>query len=602
MANIEQLAVNAVTDLIGRCPKLSDYIASNDRTPVTDGHIDVHSSEKKSNSTLVGRVPIQVKGRATDKKIKQRRDSIKFPVNYEVLRFLRDDGGGIYFYVSMLPDGTKRTVFYAVLAPYKIDRILNGKGLDQKSFSIPFKRFPQDASKIQTIVGYALEGRNQGKTSGFDGNLLEQMQSLTIYSVDGINADRPTVLNLEQNDFAVTAHTAGGLSLPVDIDLTVYPGSYASQGLEVAISCGEIEYLDPMIQFSDENTGCIQFSKGLALNFIGGANHSLETSIALNLEGSVRSQLKDLDFFLAARRGMPLVIDGVAQALFSATDELKGQPEILRDKIARLMELFDAFGLDDTYIDALELTADDKRTLLTLHKAIVRGEEVEATSDGIGRYDFPIGKFKIVTLVTNGSTEGHKRIIDPFDPGMRAKLRIYSSVGDSAVEEAEWGTVYEPMNGEDLANTMNLRLNGIVRSYEMLEDRQGAISTANQKTLDLIAAADSVEGARRDYLLDGANTLCEWTVACGEDTLVYKINLWQIARRRGRLSAQDKRDIRTYRRTEQQSSADNAKLREACLSILLEDYEELDLALESFTEADLAQIRSWPIWTLFALS
>lgn len=54
---IEQAAVNYISDLISRCPHLVPYIDSNDKTPFTDGRIDIHNiSDSENVGTHSGQV------------------------------------------------------------------------------------------------------------------------------------------------------------------------------------------------------------------------------------------------------------------------------------------------------------------------------------------------------------------------------------------------------------------------------------------------------------------------------------------------------------------------------------------------------------------
>ena len=61
--NVELRAVTKIVDMISECSHLEPVIDSNDKTLLTDGHIDVHSSEVHSKETFEGRVVVQVKGR-----------------------------------------------------------------------------------------------------------------------------------------------------------------------------------------------------------------------------------------------------------------------------------------------------------------------------------------------------------------------------------------------------------------------------------------------------------------------------------------------------------------------------------------------------------
>lgn len=596
MLNTEQLAVNAVSNFIGACPLLTDYFSSNDKTPVTDGHIDLYSDPAHSNTVLRGRVPVQIKGSATARKTKEKRSTASFSVEREILSFLRTDGGGLYFYVEMRPDGTKPSVFYSTLTPFKIDRYMRKMKPEQKSISIQLARLPTSPSRIQQIVAVALEGRKQGKTEGFDEGLLSSASGFTIHSVKGIDEDRPTVLKLEKTDFAVTLHTAGGLSLPVDMDLTIYPSSYVPHEVATPIRCGEVEYKTPVVRQTGKDTMEIQLSDGLRLSTRQSAQ-GLRTDINLSGGGSVRSQLKDLDFFLAAWAGNPLIL---AERTHTAkTAHVKEHRELasLRDRLFRIVEIFDALGVDDETIDTLELDDGDRTKLLALHKALIRGNEIEAETDGFGRYDFSIGRFKITTVIVPGSEDGRTRIIDPFDPEQRARFRIYRMADDQSVEEIdEWGTAYEALKVPDIASTLNLRLHSIVAAYEALENRAAAHGTANQMTLNLLRAADTVGGSRRRYLIQGASDLNDWLIEQSDDKLVYLINRWQIRYRLGELSDDDKHEIRVARRTLDPTR--DAALREACLTILLDDRDELKLILDDLSSKDVSALHSWPIWAL----
>ena len=60
---IETLAIHELNGALLKCPYLSSFIDSNDRTPAWDGCVMVYdrpNEEKKKN--MRGRVPVQVKG------------------------------------------------------------------------------------------------------------------------------------------------------------------------------------------------------------------------------------------------------------------------------------------------------------------------------------------------------------------------------------------------------------------------------------------------------------------------------------------------------------------------------------------------------------
>jgi len=316
------------------------------------------------------------------------------------------------------------------------------------------------------------------------------------------------------------------------------------------------------------------------------------------LKGSLRDQLRDLDFFLSAVRGEPLVMNGTPNKAADHSFANEIELTILRERIARIVELFEAIGADEDLIGAVEWSDEDKGKLLALHRAIVLDEEVAATSDGYGRLDIEVGPFKLATVVAPGSTPGRLRFADAFDPTKRARFRLFRTDKDGRVEVSDNLTVYEALKADELPNILNLHPDSLVAAYETLEDASIGFSAANQFVLTLLSAADTTDGARRARLLGASQALSEWLVVNGEDTLIYKINLWQTRYRLETLSAEDEAEIRTERRLAVRKDGDDARLREACLAILLSDVGELDVILKGLAEDQVGKLSSWPIWSL----
>lgn len=163
VANIELLAVNAVSDLIAKCSFLEANIASNDKTPITDGHVDVYGDPKHRNATLLGRVSVQVKGRSTNSKTQ----TPSFSIDRDTLKFFRNNGGGVYFYVKVRTNLKSRVVFFVNLNPFRIDRMLNREA-NRESFSVAFQRLPEDPARIEKIFKLALEQQSSCSGSGLD--------------------------------------------------------------------------------------------------------------------------------------------------------------------------------------------------------------------------------------------------------------------------------------------------------------------------------------------------------------------------------------------------------------------------------------------------
>lgn len=593
VVDVEALAVSAVAAALARCSHLSGRIDSNDKTPLTDGAIDVYNSPDKKKSSLAGRVPVQVKGRTTTKKIKRKAQSVGWSIDRETLEFMRADGGGLYFFVPVTPEGNVRGIFYAALMPFKIGRWLETMPAEQKTITVAMTRLPGDVPEIERLVRMALEGRKQLNPVNLS-DLLPQLESLTVTALTHISGSEPTVLNLSETDFTVVVKTKSGSVIPIDVDLAFYP---EKQRQSVSVACGGVEFAAATVERIGDETSRIVLSAGLSIR-ARRVDDGLTTNIDLTRAGTLFAQYDDVRFFLAAAAGEPLVINGqelppLPIAPADRSDLLK-----VRDQLKKMIAVIKSFDLGREFERSIYVFQGEHQHLLMLHPALIGGEEVRVSTDGVGRLNLSVGPFQIVVLVFEGATADHRQIVDPFAPEQRNRLYFRQTSEDDHSQAVRRATLYEALTPDDLGKTLNLHLDEIVEAYEMLEDRPGALAMANQTTLNLLLAADDANSAAQTaYLLRGARNLTDWLQREGDSDPIYSINSWQVKHRLGTLDDNDRRTIRQERRRHRYDGALDA-LAEACLAILLDERDEVESILQDMSEDDRSKVRGWPIWAL----
>jgi hypothetical protein len=594
VVDIEQLAVSAVVSIVGRCPRLLGEISSNDKTPVTDGHIDLYETARHSKADILGRVILQVKGRSTSNPVNLARDTIKFGVDRDDLEFFRTHGGGLYFYVPMRPDGDGAEVFYAILNPFKIQR-LTGKKATAVSVSVPFRRLPTEPAAVEGIVNLALKQRPQSFVQGRPEQLLQTAQNFTIHTLSGIDHSRPTAFDLDTMDYAVVVTTPDGIDVPIDLDMQFFPADYAPHPLNVQVRCGEFTYDNPIGRRVSGTEFLLTCSAGLTVRLFDRGEET-GSKVDLQLAGTARQRLHDVNFFLALANGSPIVVDDMQSS--SRTQPLPDADELsaIQRALTGVVALFDYFALPDEVIAALQFSPSEFRDLFRLYHGLVRGEEIAAEANGSGRWDFPVGAAKIILLVSPGSERGKHAISDPFDPEQRSRMRMFRSADDEAVEEITWATVYESLEVDDFNTALNLHLDKIVTAYDTLADTTVRYKLASDTLLNMIRAADQCAPERRAYLLDAAADLNDWLLRTAEDDIVHRINRWQILDRQGRFSADERRDLIVARRARR--SGDDEPAIDACFAILLDEEVERDLIVGDMSDQERDQLQSWPIWNL----
>lgn len=597
VVNVESLAVSAVGEIIARCPRLTAEIASNDKTLFTDGYFDVFNSDAQNKGTFRGRVPIQVKGRTHPGKIKKSATSLPFPIDRETLQFFRDDGGGLYFYVPISQEGYSKGVFYRALTPFRVARLLDSMKPGQKGLSVKLERFPNEVREVQQVAHLALEARKQGRTTVNVDEILSQLASITLRTRSQISDEHPTILNLDDTDFSVEVTTTGGSVIPIDMDLVVYPGEYEPRRPDIVISCGDAEYADPMYQQLDSDRSHITLSRGLSIR-AKRENGGLKTSIDLSSVGTIYDRLKDITFFLAAATGSPLVIGGATMPPLPTKPKKMADLLFSRDRLREMVEVLNQFGISEELGRSLDMSASQRPYLVMLYDALVAGEEVKIDVDGIGRMNIQLGQYHVVALVLDGRDDEHKILLDPFDPKHRGEYQLVRKLDDGTIEEVRWATIYESLQDDDFGRVLNLHVDSIADAYDALEDRNAALSIGNQMVLKLLAASDSADEPMRTYILRGAENLANWLVTKGDNGVTHRINQWQIRKRTGDLGASDERDMRHLRRAVRNEGGDDSHLREACLTILLGEQDELEIMIAEMQESDAERLRSWPIWFL----
>mgnify|MGYP001025616001 FL=1 len=593
----ERNAVRVVEALVDSSPRLEARFQTNDKTPLVDGDIWLYEGDIHTNATVESRVPVQIKGRAPTKKIKRKRTSANFPVERDTLRFLMNDGGGLYF-VVIIEQGAPGRAFYAVLNPYKIRRFLDRMPASQETKTIACKPFPSDPAQIERIVRYAATARRQDAREHFDPADLDNVRSLTIHTLGDIAFDRPTLLNPDETDFLASVETATGATLFIDGSLVLKPQSYIPHEVGLTVRCGAVSFTHAVVRQLSPSAAELEFSAGIRITLDSSNDGRVSFKLNMELAGSIADQLRDAEFLLAMSGGEPLFFDGEPHH-FDDTAQLCRRDELLRtrDQLRMLSDVCEALHFDPHAVNLADVGEREKADLHVLHPAIVLNEEIAASPNGAGRYTLALGERQLVLVVAAGSDDSHWRVLDPFDPRNRHELRLLRVLDGGDIQEVPGATIYEALSVKDLATTLNLNLEQILQAYLDVEDTNEAKRFATARILALIKAADAAK-ADRDPLLRAADALNEWMITGGDDMPIHLINRWQIKLRRKGLTAQDNTAIRKARVESIRTPDENSNLRAVCYSILLGDVDEFGLALEDLTASELDQMTDWPIWAL----
>ena len=147
MGDIETSATAAIKIRLADTDLLSQYINERDKEPIWDGFIYAYKNKYKKNDDLIGRAPVQVKGKTVKRFSKK---NPKYKVSITNLEKYRNDGGVLYFVVHIDADKNKK-IYYAALQPFLINQYLR-IAQSKKPISINLKELHDKPNDFENIV------------------------------------------------------------------------------------------------------------------------------------------------------------------------------------------------------------------------------------------------------------------------------------------------------------------------------------------------------------------------------------------------------------------------------------------------------------------
>ncbi|VXB06770.1 hypothetical protein CITRIK5_20244 [Citricoccus sp. K5] len=540
--NVEHIAVHKIKGLLLECPHLEARIDENDRTPLTDGHLDIHSStERHTKENFVGRVNVQVKGRTTGKDGKKPKS---FAISRDELEGFLKISGLLYFVVSIDQTSRQKTALYALLNPFKISRMLESMENGQQTTSVPLKKFPSSPPNIENIVTLAHKTQGQSPETGWDNRLSQYIEEFTLHTDRPWDLDSPLLLTDSEMDFSLVVKTEGGIAMPVDWDVRIIPASYVGEQTDLVVCSGEHCFQNPLRRRLDKDSFELELSEGLKIR-IKTSGEAQTGSISLTLRDNLGGRRRDIGFLLSCLDQAGFTING--RRVDHDVDDLEGEEDLRAHYryLDRLHGLLMKLGFNVDLVSVTDITEKQSLQLKGLHEVLIEGKELAQDLEHPGRIRQPIGPWSIELLCLQGSEPGEWRCWDLFDPNIGQQFAL--SVEDEQNHfDSFLVTPYEVLEEEMVPYTVNLNLPGVVDAYAALPATPKTFSLANHMVLRLIGASDLVD-VRKNELLEAAEALNAWLNAQEPDQPRHQVNRWQIVTRTRGLSEEERREIQKLR-------------------------------------------------------
>lgn len=589
--NTEKATIRRFEELIERSPFLDSEFDKNDKTPFTDGHVDIMAIPEVAKRNFVGRVYVQIKGRKAPKRAAK---TVSFQFNKTDLMGYRELGGVLFLLGSLNRSSEKVSPYYSLLSPFRIEKLLKDSRENSKSVSIELGRFPTGVEKIEALLRLALESRKEQAGIEVTETFLENIDELTVTFAGSLNFGAPVLLRRAEADFTVSASTSDGIPVPVPIDIEIIPEDYIEHPFGHEIKMGDLIFEDATRRKIDDSRVEIRLSREISLT-LDRSGERVVGELSLTRSDVLEKRLSGLKLFQAFDGCVELSLSG-KPVTFEADSGafLRDLSEELR-VLEGLREVLERLDAKASLVRLSEVTERQWSQLAALHSTVVEGQEYVNRSGQPGRIRQPIGDWLIELICVKRVGEEGWSLRSLTDPEAGAFM---VSAPSANVGSGRLVTPYEIIDDAHFARTLNLNFDGLLYFYQSLPDDSDRYSLANRTVLRLIKSADEIS-ERSEEFLEAALRLNSWLVELGGHEAADRINNWQIEYRTEGLSDSFRVEVRQLKYDDSVMGREDQHIIQMSCSLLLEDWEDAYYFFSRLSGSQKEAVRDWPIVNLF---
>ena len=526
---IEESATAALKTTLLRCPILDAYIDSNDKTPSWDGTVFVYSSENQKKENIEGRVPIQVKG--TEKEFVS--DIATFSCSTVDLRNYYQDGGCVFFLVSVAPSTGKHKIFYASLLVVDLNKILKS-AKEQKTYSIRLKLFPENNPRemAHIFLSFVSNAKKQTSFIGKDLLSIEELKSqgtkiekLT-FSTSGIGLETKDLPSfISSHDFYLYAKPEG---LDIEIPIDKITDAIVSKHVDGDIKVKEQTYFNSYtIQYS-RGEPTIRIGKGVYLHL----NQEKKSSISFNPSGTLSEFIRDASLFLDVLESQEININGTKISFTTPiTIDVASRKSSLAyyNDIKKMLELLGV--TEELRMDSI--LPQDESNLKNFVGAVLYNRKIgfrNMTEKNL------YGPFKIANLViwiwADRNQEGQYSVENFFSPRHIAMFSLEDIERKNPIPASQ----FLFLDKSAFIHTSNMNYELMYQDIVQKELKPEIVDRYVFWLLDILSAYDEQE-KKDPLLLNFAEKICDWIQSQRiVDENIMLLNKLQIVKRQRQLN------------------------------------------------------------------
>lgn len=513
MGDIETSATAAIKIRLADTDLLSQYINERDKEPIWDGFIYAYKNKYKKNDDLIGRAPVQVKGKTVKRFSKK---NPKYKVSITNLEKYRNDGGVLYFVVHIDADKNKK-IYYAALQPFLINQYLR-IAQSKKPISINLKELPDKPNDFENIViNFIEESQKQSILKTGKNWTIEEVEKL--FGRDNMRMNcHFTCIGYDKNDpfsylknnelYLHIQNPDGTLSFPVE-HLESVDSVITERSINV-YSNGHKYYDLVKVERHKDETLTLYFGK--SFKYIWERD---KQTLKYALTGNLDERLQDLRFIIDVFDTKCLTVNGLDLPVSPTKKEIESfdieGARVTLKYYELIKEMLDILHVSIP-LDMDKLTEKQEDYVKMLINTIVHKKSAGFKEKGQipPVVSLEISNIRLLLFFGQRSDELYD-VKDFFEYDIDCKL---DESGDYPT------TQYCIMNERDYAYSANINIEKIKAAF-MKYDNQGHRNRMVFSILEMIKAYDA---SKKKELLEMALELCKWLEEKEPENYIHVIN------------------------------------------------------------------------------
>ncbi|TGG86743.1 hypothetical protein [Geotoga petraea] len=568
-SDIEESAIDNLK-LFLRNDFLKPNFKTEDKNISWDGEIEVFDKPNKRKSDLLGKIPVQIKG----KEVKSFNDSANYSINMFDLNNYLNDGGAIFFLVLLKKSKVYR-VFYKSLLPMDINNLKKNKE-NQKTINIKLNKL--DRNKVNDVCWEFLDNKNK-------------QYSFKYKNIDNINFDNQVIksgifiIKKDENIFDNILSRDNIYLYSEDPKTKILIPKFLALVKALEIQVGKKEFKTKKNKYIFEVS---EVKKKEKITFKLGKHITLEEEkmkITTN-KGSLKERIKNIEFLIDLWESEYISIENEKMYL---RDKTKNNKKI--EKLKKMLnyykdieKLFYEFNIHED-IDLDNFTTNDEKVLQALIQGILYKKSIKAENYKTGMNIIKLNKYNL--LVIMNIRDGNKVFIENSFNKKNKKIILQDRLSKKEIEI----NLLFILSHDVLIKAHNIDLELIKNEIKSTKLNQDNINWINLFALELIKAYDLNNKKFSNYL-NLAESIINILLDYERKNIIFLINKYQIIYRKGKLSNEEKYNLNKMKK----NTDDNQIL--CAINILLDNKYEAELYYNKMNDYEKNEFSKYPIYNL----